>query len=171
MALDLSRKTAPPRKNAPATRKTSAASAKETARREGLDGIVQLASAGLLIAGQLPDAAAVQTHGPNIARETATLAENNANVAKIVDSIIAVGPWAALLTATMPLVLQILVNHHRLPAAPLSQFGIQDPDALSAGMQAEIMRQQMEAMQQRADAEAELAEMLSKAVPAESGQE
>jgi uncharacterized protein with beta-barrel porin domain len=159
MALDLSGpKTPPPAKRAPAS--TARAKVKTNEREEALNGLFQLGSAALLIAKQPADAGAVATHGPNIARETANIAENNDNFAKTIDYITAVGPYAGLLTAVMPLVLQIMVNHNKLPAEPLSAFGVMHPDALTAQAQAKAMHQQAEIMQAQQEAMAEIDEMM-----------
>lgn len=140
MALDLTSKTPAP----PPARKRAASrpSGKTVEREEAINGIFQIGASGLLMFGQTADAGAISIHGPAIAHETAVLADNNTGLAKIVDYITAVGPYAALFAASMPLVLQILVNHKKLPAAPLSQFGVMEPNVMAAKAEVEAMRQQ-----------------------------
>lgn len=159
MALDLSGPKTPP----PAKRPTPAqrqATAKTGEREEGLNGLFQIAAAGCLMGGQVADGAAVSTHGPNIAREAAQLAETNERMGRLLDYLTAVGPFAGLLAAAMPLGLQILVNHGKLPVVPaLQQFGIVPPGALEAQAKADAARQMAEYQRAQAAAEEELREL------------
>jgi hypothetical protein len=160
MALDLSSaKSSPPPAKRAAKAATPQVSSKMELREEGLNGVGQLVAAGLLMFKQHADAGAVAKHFPGVAHETAAIAENNEGFAKVIDYITAVGPYAGLLTATMPLVLQIMVNHDRLPAAPLAQFGVVHPDALTMQVQADMMRQQAEIMAEQKAAQEEMARM------------
>lgn len=136
MALDLKTpvQAPPPAKRGPgrprkvASETTQTKTTKLAAREEAVGGIFQMVSFGLLMAGQVPDAGAVAEHGPKIATQTAILADDNEGVAKIVDFLTAVGPYAGLFSAVLPLALQILVNHGRVPMAPmLAGMGVKDP--------------------------------------------
>lgn len=152
MALDL--KNTPPRKT-PA-KAVSARPTKADARAEGLNGLFQLGSAVCLMLGQAPDAAACAKHGPNISREAANLAETNEKLGEILDYITSAGPYAGLITAIVPFGLQIMVNHGRLPAGPLANMGIEDPQTLKSQMEAEALRAHTAMLRAQADAEAEL---------------
>jgi hypothetical protein len=165
MALDLSKATTatpPPKRAAKSTvARKAVASIKTSEREEALNGLFQLGAAGCLMFGSSADAAAIAQHAPNISRETAGIAETNETFGKYLDYITAIGPYAGLLTAVMPLVLQILVNHKRLPAEPLAGFGVVSPETLNAKMQAEAMQMEMELRQQAQAAEHEAARIQS----------
>lgn len=164
--LDLSTKTPPPLKRSSGT-ETKRSSPKPSqpsqrdVREDGLNGLFQLAGGLSLMFGQWADAGACSTHGPNISREAAELAEKYPKVGGILDYITAVGPFAGLLTAVLPFGLQILVNHNRMPAHPaLSSIGVLPAEMLASKAQAEVMEMQARmaeemAAAQRAQAEAQ----------------
>ena len=163
MGLELGNPITPPPKKPPTQTAGRSSRADEKARgarveerAEGLTGLFQIACIPLLATGNLADMGAVTTHGPTISREAALLAESNSKVADAIDKVIAVGPFAGLVASTVPLILQILVNHGRLPAHGLAQFGVYPPELMQQRAAIDVMKQQAEA--QRAEAEA-LAEM------------
>jgi hypothetical protein len=163
MALDLSTPMTPPPRRpgtrvAPASNKASekAREARQSERQEGLEGLGQLAQIPLMVTGNLSDMGAVTTHWPNVARETAALAETNEKIGQAVDKVIAVGPFAGVITAVIPLVLQILVNHGRLPAGMFAQFGVEPPEMMQRRASIHIQRQAAEIARQEAEAHAEL---------------
>jgi hypothetical protein len=102
-------------------------------------GIGQLAAAPCLLAGQalrrpelIADAAAITINTPPIADAINELAHEDAQVAAILDKLLVVGPYGALLAATMPLIAQIVTNH-RASVLPITQaFGAVDPERLVA---------------------------------------
>ena len=149
MALDLSNQTPPtprgePTRKNPSKTSARAQAAKTQEREDGLNGLFQLGAFAALTFGQHADAGACATHGPNISREVATLAENNDSIGKTVDYLTGVGPYAALIAALMPFTLQILVNHNRIPNSPaLAQFGVYPPEMLA--QQATLQAQQQQA--------------------------
>lgn len=170
MALDLSTPpggSTPPPRRGPGRPKGSTSQAqtmktKRAEREEGLNGLFQIAAAGCLMGGQAADGAAIAEHGPNIAREAATLADTNEKIGKVLDYLGSVGPFAGLLATTMPLVLQVLVNHKRLPMVPvLQQMGVKDPAALEAQAKAAAMRQAIQAQREQQAAEQEFQEMVA----------
>lgn len=162
MAVDFSAATVTPpptRKGGRPRAQAQTVTTKRHEREEGLNGLFQVVSAGLLMARQPADAAAVAEHGPNISREAAILADQNGNVAKALDYITAVGPFAALLGAAMPLVLQILANHGTIPAAALAPMGVKDPKALQAQYEADALREYLAAQAEQQQALEQLAEV------------
>jgi len=165
MALDLSKAAtvSPPPKRGGNTSSRGAAtvrqSLKTTEREEAVNGLFQLGAAITMFAGTPADAATVIHHGPAIAHETAQIAESNESFARVLDYLTSYGPYAALLTACMPMALQILVNHKKIPAEPFANFGVVPTETLEARMRAEAARQQMEMIRQAQRAEAEAAEM------------
>jgi hypothetical protein len=110
------------------------------AREEGLQGIAQIATAILILTKNYPDAGAVDMHAEPISHEIALLASENEKIGSIVDRITALGPYAGLLTAVMPLAMQILVNHDRIQADAAGLFGgkVMSKDALAAKVKADI---------------------------------
>ena len=82
--------------------------------RPGLNGMFQLLAAPLAFVQPL-DAMAVAQHGPNISEALNDLAQHRPEVAMVLQRILAVGPYGALLAATVPLVVQLLHNHDVIP--------------------------------------------------------
>lgn len=109
--------------------------------RTPLLGIGQLAAAPCLLAGQalkrpefIADGAAITTHTPPIADAINQLAHDDPQVAAILDRLLVIGPYGALLAAIMPLVAQIVTNH-RKEVLPVTQaFGAVDPDVLISAL-------------------------------------
>jgi hypothetical protein len=131
------------------------------ARAEAVNGIFQLGQSFLLMTKQYADAAAVGMHGPNISRELVALAETNETIGRGIDFLMTAGPYAGIVTATLPLVLQIMTNHDRIPNVGIP--GVVDPKALQAEMEAEVktasamaMRAALEAQEMAAAAQADL---------------
>jgi hypothetical protein len=99
----------------PQPRKTPGRSKARTDYRAGIEGLGQMAA--FAISFKAPaDAAAVAYHTPPIAKAVADLANEKPEVAAVLDRLLSAGPYAALLTAVTPLVIQLLVNHKVAPA-------------------------------------------------------
>lgn len=167
MPIDMSAATVKPPQRKTAASKTAVASTRPAdyrspveKRTEGLNGLGQLAQGLLLMTGQYADAAAVGLHFGGIASEVAKIADSNETVAKPIDFLIEVGPYGALIQATIPFVMQILANHKVIKADALMGSNVVPPDVLEAQMKAQIMRTQALAMreQQAALAEAQAAQ-------------
>lgn len=89
--------------------------------REQIAGLLQLPAGVLAVAGmQNPlfaaDSRAVTIYTPGIAEALNDLALERPEVAAALERVLAVGPYGVLIAAVSPLVLQILVNHNRVPA-------------------------------------------------------
>ncbi len=163
MALNLEATPPPARATSPRKNAAEKRQDKRTSEREeAVNGLFQLGAAGCLMAHQVADGAAIAEHGPNIAHETALLAENNASFAKVIDYITAIGPYAGLLTACLPLILQVAVNHKRLPAEPLAQFGVVSPETLTAKLAAQAAVNQARMMEEAREAEREANEAMAR---------
>lgn len=128
---------------APSPRKRSGAAAKARAAtvdyRPGVTGLLQIPAFVLASAGRINpvleyDGIAIGTHAPNVAEAVHSLAMEEPRVAAVLDKILQVGPYGALLGALVPLAAQIAVNHKRLPAGTL---GAQEPEALKSAFVAE----------------------------------
>jgi hypothetical protein len=138
------------------------ASEKTAERESGLVGLGQIACVPLMLTGNMADCGAVAMHWPGVAHETAVIAETNANVARVVDFVTAVGPFAGLLAAIMPLTIQIMVNHNRIPMHPaLAQFGVVAPDVMKAQAQAQAAREAADMMRMQREAEQELRDAMA----------
>lgn len=153
--------TAPPRSTKAAargtvTRRTVAPSTDHARRKELVEGVFGLGGLACLMAGQFSDSAAITMHAPGIAHEAATLAETNDGLAKGIDYLTTVGPYAALVTAAMPLVLQLAANHKLVKAEALAGVGVVSPDILESQMKADMLRKQTEAVKAQQEAEAGL---------------
>lgn len=125
-------------------------------RYEALSGFGQLAQAPLIAFRQFADAGAVALHVPGIAREVAKLAENQEQVAALVDPLIKVGPYTGLVAAVLPFLLQIGVNHGRVPAGAM---GTVPASSLSAQVEAGLAQAELQALTRQMEAERASAEM------------
>lgn len=85
----------------------------KTDYRPGLEGLGQMAAFALSFKSP-PDAAAVLMHTPDIAAALNDLAQQKPEVAAVLDKILAAGPYGAILSAVVPLVVQVLVNHGKV---------------------------------------------------------
>jgi hypothetical protein len=151
---------APPRR----ARASTAAAPKKTVtdeRNENVNGLFQLVGFGCVITGNYADAAAIGMHGPPISKEVVQLGAQNENIGKGIDYLNQVGPYAGLISAAMPLVLQLLANHRRIDHNKVP--GLSAPEVLEAKVKAQMAAQAAKEMREAAEArkqyEAELASM------------
>jgi hypothetical protein len=112
---------------------------------------------------QYADAAAISEHSKDISIECARVADDNEQFANVIDKLTSVGPYAGLLTAIMPLAMQLAVNHKRIEAGVM---GTVSPDALAAKVkadmaskQADFLREAREAQERAEKAKAEFQEV------------
>lgn len=124
----------------------------QTDYRKGLNGMLQLASFPLVMLGTqkpafLADAAAIGEHGPGVVDAVNDLAQEDPRLAAVLDKILGMGPYGALIAAVLPLAAQLLANHKIIPAGVAKALGAKDPDVLVA----KLVRE----MQEQATAEAE----------------
>lgn len=115
-----------------------------------MEGFGQLAQAPLIAFKKLADAATIGIHWPNVSREVASLADSQEAIAKVIDPLIKVGPYFGLVTAVLPMLMQIGVNHGRVPAGAM---GTVPANSLSAQMEASLAQVEMEALQAQLEAE------------------
>lgn len=160
MALNLDNPvpTPPPQKRQPRTPKPpketpELAERRLASRQESLEGLFKLAATGCLLAGQTADAGACFKHGPPISHEVAELAEDNEQVAKLVDWLTHVGPYAGVIAAVLPFGLQIWVNHNPSMAGPLAGFGVTDPATLDMQARAKALEDYATAAEEAAKAQ------------------
>ena len=151
----------PPPKKTAATKPsaTPGLSKKTKERAEGLQGIGQLLSAGLLFARQHADAGAVYKFWPDVAVESAKIADDNAKFGEFLDSLTAVGPYAGLITAALPLVMQVMVNHDKMDVTNVANLGCVSKETLKANVQTQIMAAEMAAMRENMEMEQERARL------------
>jgi hypothetical protein len=79
-------------------------------REQSVLGIFQMLAAGMSLVSPV-DAATLVVHSPPIASAVAETAANDPKFAALLDKILHVGPYGALLGAIMPMALQLAVNH------------------------------------------------------------
>lgn len=125
--------TPPPKRNARPNQPNSAAQTQ--ARGQGIFELLSIPVAGLAMAGQatnskplVADAIVLGKGAAPIATAVAQLAEQDARVAQLVDSLIQTGPYAALFTALMPVAVQIGANHSERFAEIATSLGAQSAD-------------------------------------------
>lgn len=157
-----------PRSSTARTAATVGAQSRTEAREEGLKGLAQIGTAVCILTKNYADAGALDMHAEPIAHELAVLAQDNEKIATIIDRVTAMGPYAALIGAVMPLALQILVNHDRIKPDSAGLLGgkVMSKEALAAKVSADIdkaktqfLREAKEAQEEAARAEAELAKV------------
>jgi hypothetical protein len=136
-----------PKPTAPKTAKDSALNA---ARTDALNGFGQLAQVPLIATKMYADAGAVGQYWPKIAKEIANLADSQDQIAKLIDPLIQVGPYTGLITAVLPFVLQIGVNHGRVSAGAM---GTVPKETLSSQVETALAQAQLEALKTQRDAE------------------
>jgi hypothetical protein len=129
---------------APQRRSAPKAKAKQAGPdyRPGIVGILQLVAAPLAVAGiKNPafavDAATIHVHAAPLADAMQETAEQVPQFAAVLDKILTVGPYGALLAAVMPLAVQVMANHGVLPPEVSKAMGAQSPEELMAQMQPE----------------------------------
>lgn len=113
-------------------------------REQAVAGLFQIASAICVATGQLADAGAINMHGAAVSHETAVLASRYDKVGAVLDGLAQVGPFTAILTAAMPLFIQIAANHNRISPDKAVAFGGKHPSILEGQMRLEMRRQQLE---------------------------
>jgi hypothetical protein len=94
-----------------------------------------LAAAPLAIAGQanvaaLADAATLTVYADPVADGFQQVAETDARVAAVLDRVMQVGPYAAIIAPLIGLVTQLGVNHRLVPEALGAQLGAMSPAAI-----------------------------------------
>lgn len=144
--------TAPAAKKVPNT--STARVAKETEltakRSEAITSLGQFAQIPLMATKQFADVGTIAMHWPNVSKELAKLAETTPVIARIVDPLMQVGPYAGLIAAVMPMVMQFGVNHNRMvPGA----MGTMPATAISAQVEAQAAQQELEALSIQLQAE------------------
>ena len=128
-------------------------------RQEALDGVLQIGQFIALAFGQFADAGAIGMFGQPMANETVKLAENDSRIASKVDLLIQVGPYAGFITATIPLLAQLLVNHKLLKPEQFANAGVVTPETLESKMKSELMKKAMDAMIEQKRLEDEMRDM------------
>lgn len=128
-----------PRKNpvgggpsAPKSKRSYTAKTK-TDYRPGFLGITQMLAFGASFFSPL-DGVAIQDHAPKLADAVQVTADNDPKFAGAMDRILSAGPYAALLSATIPLVVQILHNHDKVPGEIVKGMGGRTKDEVIADL-------------------------------------
>lgn len=102
----------------------------KTDYRPGFLGFAQM---GAFVAGFFSphDAVAVMDHAPNLAEAVQVTADNDPKFAAAMDRILSAGPYAALISATVPMVMQILHNHGKVPGEVVKGMGGRTKDEVT----------------------------------------
>lgn len=156
----------PPRKDTPNVNPEKSI---DELREEAANGVFQLAGLGCIILGQFADAGAISMHGPDISAVAAKMAKTNELMQRGLDALLAVGPYAEIIAVTMPLALQLLVNHRVLKAEMVAGANVVKPEVLEANVKTQMAMQAMQAMKQQQLAEEALAEMREQMMATQNG--
>lgn len=130
------------RVTAPAPRRTTKTSSSKPQMPNyvpGIMGILQLVAAPLAVAGLknpaiAADAAALTLHAEPLAVAMQETAEQVPPFAQLLDKVLTVGPYGALLAAAMPLMVQVCANHGLIPPEAARAMGAQSPEELMASL-------------------------------------
>lgn len=125
-------------------------------REEALNGFGQIGQVPLLAFKMYADVGAMSLHWPNIAKELAALADTQEPIAAVIDPLIKVGPYTALITAVLPLAMQVAVNHGKAPAGAM---GTVPATTLTAQVETGLAMAELEALKMQQEAEKAAAEM------------
>lgn len=153
MPIDTSLMSSAPPRNSRARATASPRKTVSDARLEAVNGIFQLAGFGCVMTGNYADAAAIGMHSEPISGEIVKLGAQNEQIGRGIDYLNQVGPYAGLISAVMPLVLQLLANHGRLDATKVP--GLSRPEVLEAKVKAQMAAQAAAEMRQAQQAQAE----------------
>lgn len=74
---------------------------------------------------------------PGLARAVSNAAQEYPQVAAVLDKVLQAGPLSELAACTVPLLVQLLVNHNRLPLSVGSKLGAVDPAAIAEHLAAQ----------------------------------
>jgi len=160
--------TAPPKKTTTTRRatpapKTISPDQIRQDREDALNGLFQLGGVVAMAFGKWADAGAINTHGPTISTETVKIADKYEAVGKSIDALAQVSPFAGLVAAVTPLIIQLAANHKMISPTQASALGATDPQVLSQQMQIEANRQaiqvQLKMAEEKRAMDAELAEL------------
>lgn len=128
-------------------------------REEACNGILQIVQLGCITFGLFSDAGAIGMFGPPLVEESVKLADNNKQIAKKMDLLVEVGPYAGIVGAAIPFAAQILVNHKIVKPEAFANAGVVSPDILETQMKTTMMKRAMESMQQQYQMEKEMRAM------------
>jgi hypothetical protein len=128
------RKSPPKGVSAPKPKGVRSKSKTKTDYRPGFLGLAQLGSFVANFFSPL-DAIAIQDHAPNIAEAVQVTADNDPKFAAAMDRILSTGPYAALLGAAIPMVVQMLHNHDKVPGEIVKGMGGRTKDEVIGSLQ------------------------------------
>ena len=124
----------------PGQRVTSRGARKQTVDyRPGINGLFQGLCIPLSLAAPA-DAVAVANHGPNIAEALNQLAHERPEIAAALEKVIAIGPYGALVAATIPLIIQLAHNHNVIPEQLAVGMGATPKRLIDAQLRAQAER-------------------------------
>lgn len=164
----------PPPKRAAAKRTTPApkATSSETVRQDredAINGMFQLGSVLAMAFGKWADAGAINTYGPGISTETVKLADRYDSVGKGIDALAQVGPFAGVMMAVTPLLIQLAANHRIINPEQAKAMGATDPETLGQQMELQANREAIQIKRQLAEQKRAMAEEMA-AMEREMGQ-
>jgi len=110
-------------------------------REDAVNGLFQITGMVCMAFGKWADAGAINTHGPGITAETVKLADQYESVGNSIDALAKVSPFAGLIAAVTPLVIQLAANHKLISETQASAMGATNPEALSQRMQVQANRE------------------------------
>lgn len=141
--------------SAPSPEEEAKRAARIKSREDGLASWLQLGALACISRGWVADVGTISTYGQPFSHETAKLGEQNEQIAKGLDFLAMTGPYSALLSVTMPFVLQLAVNHGKISHGAVAHLGVVAPEMMESKARVEILKMQAEAeREQRATEQA-----------------
>lgn len=147
---------APPPVKSDAKPKVIKGKTTEKTYTDAAEGAFQIGAFAATAVGLHADAAAISMNAENIAPEIAKLADSNPQIAKGLDWFAENGPYAALITACLPLVLQLAVNHGLVKAERFAGTGVVNPGVLEAEFKLKMTKTATEMLHRQKALEEEL---------------
>lgn len=140
-----------PQKRATPAPKTTSSETVRRDREDAVNGVFQLAGVIAMAFGKWADAGAINTHGPGITTETVKLADKYDSIGKSIDALAQVSPFAGLVAAVSPLLIQLAANHKMISPTQGAALGATDPESLAQQMQIQAQRQAIQLQMQIAE--------------------
>jgi len=156
---------APPKKSAtsrPTPSRTPSSDDVRQERTEAVAGVLQLVSGVLSTLGQYADAATFEMHGGTLATEVAALADKSESLARRLDNLGTIAPYAGLATVCFSIGAQLATNHKMIPLNAGMAFGAVPPDVLDGEMRVKLTRQAMAMQDAQKQRERELRDELAR---------
>ena len=130
---------------------------RDETRKESVDGIFAMGSMLAIMRGQYADAGAIGIHGPKLSREIVLLGKTHDSIGKALDYLGTAGPYMGIFGATLPLIIQLAINHDRIDSGKVSGIlGVMSREALEIKVKGELAEAELHERQTMQEAQEQL---------------